>query len=181
MQHRGIGRKLISAAAGFLWNMGFDSLQVGVIEGNVRAEALYKALGAELMRTYMKSGALRKRYIWYNLEELADKSVYKQFNYEYERIYSVLENEFILFGTEGYSDAFMKAFPDAVPQRIFDNDSQKWGMLKFGVKIEKPSKAENIIIAAEYHDEAEKQLKELGCQNIVQYYPWHCYDQRGKL
>lgn len=180
MQHRGIGKRLIAASAGFLWNMGFDSLEVGVIEGNVRAEMVYKALGAELMRTYMLNGLLRKRYIWNNLEELADKSVYKRLEYDYEQLYPVLECEFMLFGAGEYCDAFMDTFPDAVPKKIFDNDPQKWGMLKGGIVVEEPSKADNIIIATGYYSEIEKQMKELGCQNIVHYYPWHRYGQRGK-
>ncbi len=184
MHHRGIGRKLISAAAGFVWNMGINSMQIVVIGGNDRAEDLYRAVGAKYMesdiREHRGRQIVRNKFVWDDLEKIADKSIYRQLDYNYEQLYPVLEGEFILFGAGDYCDAFMDTFPDAVPKKIFDNDPKKWGILKGGVAVEKPSKVDNIIIAAGYYSEIEKQLEELGCQNIVHYYPWHRYGQRGK-
>ena len=144
MQGRGIGKKLLSASAGCLWNMGIYSMQIGVIGGNDRAEAVYRSLGAKYIRSYVNdSGNMKvqhKRFIWYDISELADKTFYREwnYNYDYKKIYRILDDKFILFGTGDYCEVFRKEFPDAIPQKIFDNDSKKWGTLKNGVEIEAP-------------------------------------------
>ena len=175
MQHRGIGKYLISACAGLLYNMGIKSMQVTVIEGNHRAESLYRLYGAEFMPQLTHD--YHKRYGWKDISNIADLSILPRYSYDYESIKTVRGKEIILFGAGKYSECFIKQFPECVPIKIFDNDSHKHGTYQNGCKIEAPQRANNVVIAFSFYDEIESQLKNLQCQNIVRFYPWHDYNK----
>lgn len=172
-QNQGIGKKLIKASAGLLYNMGITSMQIGVIEGNVRAESIYKALGAvekpELKVTY------HKQLLWYDLSEIADVSIVPRKQFVYSDMTQLKNKEFFLFGGGEYGEIFLNLFPQLNPKAIFDNDSKKWGEDALGVKIRQPEKVESVVIASCYYQEIEEQLKTLGCKNIIKFYPWHKY------
>lgn len=175
MQHKGIGKALLSASAGLLYNMGIKSMQVTVIEGNNRAESLYRLYGAKFMPhlTY----DYHKRYGWEDISAIADLSVVPRYSYDYESIKTVLGKEVVLFGAGKYGECFIQQFPECVPVKIFDNDSDKHGTYQNGCKIGEPQMANNVVIAFSHYDEIERQLKELQCQNIVCFYPWYDYSK----
>lgn len=173
MQHKGIGRALIAASAGLLYNMGIPSMYIDVIDGNNRAESLYSSLGAVACENLNKD--LHKRYRWKDVNVIADTSIAPRKKYVYENLIESLQGEFVLFGAGEYCDVFMKQFPKNIPVKIFDNDVKKHGTYKNGCCIEAPQTVENVIVASCYYDEIEQQLDGLNCQNVIPYYPWHNY------
>ena len=91
-QNQGIGKELIKASAGLLYNMGITSMQIDVIDGNVRAESIYKSLGAieksELRRTY------HKQLIWDDLSIIADTSIVPREKFVYTEMDRLEGKEF---------------------------------------------------------------------------------------
>lgn len=174
-QHKGIGKALISASAGLLYNMGIEGMYIEVIDGNTRAESLYKSYGAEYVEEL--SHDYHKKYIWKDIKSIADQSVLPRMGYDYTELPSALENGFVLFGAGEYGDVFRKHFPGDKPLKIFDNDIKKHGTIKNDCRIEMPRQAETVIIASCYYDEIEQQLRRLKCNNIIRFYPWHDYNK----
>lgn len=179
-RRKGIGKALIAAVAGILKKIGISELQVCVVEGNVNAESFYKSLGAvEIGRFTEMWGqweAPQKRLVWYDTTEMADDSMELPTMFCYDGLNKAIKKEFALFGAGEYCDAFFEQFPNCIPHKIFDNNPQKWGMLKHGVFVEKPVIYENVIIATRFYSEIKKQLTELGCENVSEFYPWHKYN-----
>ncbi len=187
MQHGGVGRRLISAAAGLLYNMGIGSMQIDVIDGNFRAETLYRQLGAQEIYSYIEARSnvriVHKRLIWNDLEKIADRSIDNHFDYKDDDFKKILEQQFSLFGVGEYCDIFMRTFPEYRPERLFDNNPKSWRKRKQGFLIEEPQKilhTENIIITTGYYEPVKKQIEEIGCKSIVPYYPWHTYSKIGE-
>ena len=173
-QNQGIGKKLIKASAGLLYNMGITSMQIDVIDGNVRAESIYKSLGAieksELRRTY------HKQLIWEDLSIIADTSIVPREKFVYTEMDGLEGKEFFLFGAGEYWRLFLSLFPKLKPKAIFDNDSKKWNEGEIGgVKVIKPQKVDSVVVASCYYHEIEGQLNKLGCENIIKFYPWYNY------
>ena len=177
MQHKGIGRALISACAGLLYNMGMKSMQISVVEGNHRAESLYRSYGAEFMPHLSYEN--RKRYVWKDISSIADFSVTPRYSYDYESLKTMLGKEVVLFGAGLYCECFRQQFPECRPVKIFDNDPDKHGTYQGECIIQAPQTANNVVIALSFYDEVEHQLEELQCQNIVRFYPWHNYREEN--
>lgn len=180
MQHRGIGRMLITATADFLLSIGIHSMQICVVKGNYRAENLYRFLGAEFMDEFIdvfdnQYMVPSKRYIWNSLNQLTHTAITGVAKYNDNQLLDILHDKFVLFGAGKYGDVFVERFPETKPIAILDNDKQKWGTKKQGVTIVQPYTCENIIISSCYYSQIEQQLKEMKCKNVVGFYPWHSY------
>lgn len=179
-RHKGVGKSLIAAVAGCLEKNGIKSLQVCVVDGNYNAEGFYKSLGAQEICKFTELwgdwNVPQKRLIWENTFEIADRSAEDFVAFDYKDLTNVLKKNFILFGAGEYCDEFLKIFPDYKPQKIYDNNPEKWGSYKSGILIEKPEKNNNIIITSCFYSEIKKQLVEMNCENILEFYPWHDYN-----
>lgn len=174
MRHKGIGRTIISSCAGLLYNLGIQSMYIGVMKSNNTAENLYSGYGAKETHDLWREN--HKYYLWEDVTAIADLSVVPKKEYEYEDICAIVQNDYILFGTGEYCDAFMKQFPKNMPVKMYDNDTEKHGKYKEMCIIEAPEQTDlTVIIASCYYEEIEEQLQSLKCKNIVRFYPWHNY------
>ena len=180
-RRKGIGRKLIGAAASCLEKNGISRLHVCMVKGNVNAERFYKSLGAveigEFTELWGDWEVPQKRLVWENISEISDKSEYGFGMFDYNDLTNIMNKEFVLFGAGEYCDAFFKQFPNCKPLKIYDNDSKKWGTFKNGIPIEKPEIHDNVIITCCFYSEIRKQLIEMKCRNISEFYPWHDYSK----
>jgi hypothetical protein len=86
-----------------------------------------------------------------------------------------------LWGTGTYYDLFVSQFGDKYkPIAIYDNNKVIQGLSVNGVYIKMPEKTSiPIVIAVSKYMEIEEQIKQLGCDKYVRYYPWHKYVVEG--
>lgn len=179
MQHKGIGRALISAVASILKDMGIKSMEVCVVDGNSRAEELYCSLGAVLKKSFMTAWSGYpvhiKCLVWDDIDSISVYALPPRGDYQYDDIKKVLGKPFYLFGDGKFCDRFLQQFPQYVPEAIFDNNESKWGSYRNEILIDKPHRCDNVIITSCAYAEIEKQLMGIGCSNIVKFYPWHIY------
>lgn len=183
MGKQGIGSQLFDVLIGILASEGIQELEILYVEGNDYARKYYEKRGAKYAGSFIaKDGG---RTLFNNRMILKDISYYGSRNaipklgleQEYKRIPIYIKGQYILFGIGAYYDVFFEKFTDiSKPIYIFDNNKDYQGLRANGVQVVAPQKTDiPIIITCSKYQEIEMQLKELGCENYVAFYPWHNY------
>ncbi len=183
-QGKGVGKELIRAIKEMLRLEGMNAMLVDCVEGNENARNFYLKQGARYIGSFqnLDGGGLHfdNRYILefddkehFNMEEKLSLGLQA----EYERLKPYLREDYILWGVGNYYDIFFRQFKGVKPPKyIFDSQKEIQGMTANGVKIVKPHKTEiPIIITCSKYDEIEADIKQLGCESYVGFYPWHNY------
>lgn len=183
MEKQGIGSQLFDVLIGILVSEGIQELEILYVEGNDYARKYYEKRGAKYVGSFISGDG--GRTLFNNRMILKDMSYYESrdviyklgLEQEYKRISIYIKDEYILFGIGAYYDVFFEKFKDIhKPQYIFDNNKDYQGLRANGVQVVAPQKTDiPIIITCSKYQEIEMQLKELGCENYVAFYPWHDY------
>lgn len=185
MQGRGIGRELVKAMKEMLRLEGINAVLINCVEGNENARKFYLSQGVRYIGSFQTQagGALHfvNKYI---LEFSGKEPFYTEGNMslgletEYERLKPYINEDYILWGVGNYYNAFFRRFREIQrPKYIFDSNEAIQGLSANGVKIVKPHKTElPIIITCSKYQEIGENIKKLGCESYVGYYPWHNYD-----
>ena len=100
-----------------------------------------------------------------------------QLGVNYLAILDAITKPYIIFGVGNFYNCFYSNLGYQYPPTlIFDNNHKILGKTINNVKISAPYKTDlPIVIAASKYQEIEKQLWDIGCTNILHYYPWHKY------
>lgn len=185
MQGKGVGRELVEAMKGMLRLEGMNAVLIDCVEGNENARKFYLKQGVRYIGSFqnLDGGGLHfdNRYILEFSDKepvYADGNMSLELQMEYERLKTYLKKDYILWGVGNYYDAFFRQFRDIQrPKYIFDSNEAIQGLSANGVKIVKPHKTElPIIITCSKYQVIEENIKKLGCESYVGYYPWHNYD-----
>ena len=178
---RGKGTELIRATASLLSGIGVEGMYICVVKGNVSAERSYIHLGAQFVESFIDNfegyKVPSKKYVWEKISYLSDEVMPGRKTYDYDEIYDVLKGKFCVWGSGEFCNSFFEQLGTKYsPNRIYDVDPSKWGVIMNGVEIQEPCADSDVIIASRYYDEIEKMAKNIGCKKVVAYYPWHKYD-----
>lgn len=178
----GVGKNLFYAVCGLLLSEQIEKLEVSCVDGNDKARKFYQKLGAEYIGSYLygKSGKphFSNRLQIGRLQRFAvNNGLSLGLKNEYEKLNCYIKNDFVLWGVGYYYNLFVEQFKNMkAPKYFFDNDERIQGLYVNGVQIVKPRKTElPIIITCSKYDEIEADIKQLGCESYVGYYPWHNY------
>ena len=183
---KGYGRQIINAVCSLLSSEGLLAMEIYCVEGNHRARGFYEKLGVKYMGSFLsydgKSTNFTNRLLLCDLEKVCKmpyNNVRLELNDEYSRLEELVCGEYILWGTGTYYNCFMEQFNEKrKPSYVFDNNEEIQGLFINGIEVVKPFKTEiPIIIVCSKYEEIEMQLRSLGCENYVGFYPWHRYEQ----
>lgn len=183
-QGKGVGKALIKAAEEMLRLEGMNAVLVDCVEGNKNAQGFYLKRGARYIGSFQNwdGGGLHfdNRYIleFDDKEQLnMEGNLSLGLEAEYKRLKSYLQEDYILWGVGNYYNVFFRQLKNVNPPKyIFDSKEEIQGMTVNGVKIVKPHKTEMpIIITCSKYEEIQADIKRLGCESYVGFYPWHNY------
>lgn len=178
----GVGKKLFGVVCGVLLSEQIEKIEVSCVDGNDKARKFYQKFDAEYIGSYLygKSGKphFSNRLQIDNLQRFAvSTELSLGLKDEYEKLKCYMKNDFVLWGAGYYYNLFVGQFKNRkAPKYFFDNDERIQGLCVNGVKVVKPRKTElPIIITCSKYDEIEADIKQMGCESYVGYYPWHNY------
>ncbi len=180
MRGSGIGKLLIGAAFSLLVNERIsDKAIIYCVEGNDRAYGFYKYLGARTIGAKLgEEDVFENRLLLERPKQLLMINESNlQLGVNYLAILDAITKPYIIFGVGNFYNCFYSNLGYQYPPTlIFDNNHKILGKTINNVKISAPYKTDlPIVIAASKYQEIEKQLWDIGCTNILHYYPWHKY------
>lgn len=176
----GIGKRLIGAAFLLLENeLISDKAIIYCVEGNDRAYGFYKHLGARTIGAKLgEEDVFENRLLLEKPKQiLSIKENNLKLGVNYSAILDAIKKPYIIFGVGNFYNRFYSNLGYRYPPTlIFDNNHKIIGKTINNVKISRPYKTDlPVVIAASKYQEIEKQLLDIGYQDIVPYYPWHKY------
>lgn len=183
MEKQGIGSQLFDVLIGILVSEGIKELEILYVEGNDYARKYYEKRGAKYVGSFIAKDGGRTLFNNRMIVKKKDCPVAKNailkldLKEEYKRLQQYVKGEYALWGIGAYYNVFFEKFTDIhKPKYIFDNNKDYQGLKANGVQVVAPQKTDiPIIITCSKYQEVEMQLKELGCENYVAFYPWHDY------
>lgn len=183
MEKQGIDSQLFDVLIGILVSEGIKELEILYVEGNDYARKYYEKRGAKYVGSFIAKDGGRTLFNNRMIVKKKDCPVAKNailkldLKEEYKRLQQYVKGEYALWGIGAYYNVFFEKFTDIhKPKYIFDNNKDYQGLKANGVQVVAPQKTDiPIIITCSKYQEVEMQLKELGCENYVAFYPWHDY------
>ena len=123
----------------------------------------------------------RTRRNWHTVNENRHRMDYPQEEYEklFCNIFKGIHNKkLFIFGSGKFADDFIEQFGKIYEiSGIVDNNSEKWGMSKNGIKIFSPNELKKleepikVFICIKFFEDVLQQLKEMGIRDISIYNP----------
>lgn len=184
MQKRGIGTILMQEIFALVAAEKIDKLVLYYVEGNDIARQFYNKFEAQYQGSELVNGLSGTHY---NnkliIKELnrkknrRERCFTSEYIEDYKKMICYMKGEYIIWGGGDYYNKFCQQFGDKnKPSYIFDNDVRLWGLTINGVPIVEPYKTSMpIIIACANYSDVEKDVRRLGCDKSIPFYPWHNY------